>query len=141
MLSAWFANQELHGRMYEGRTNTFLYGINMNKTIFEKIIQREIPAKILYEDDRCIAFHDVNPQAPVHVLLVTKRVIPMLRDVTSADSELMGYLMFKVSEIAKMLNIQDNFRLVINNGEQACQTVFHLHLHILSGRQFHWPPG
>lgn len=113
----------------------------MSKTIFEKIIQREIKANIIYEDDLCIAFHDVNPQAPVHVLLVTKKVIPTLSAATQEDATLLGHLMVKVSEITAMLNIKDNFRLVINNGAQACQTVYHLHLHILSGRMFYWPPG
>jgi histidine triad (HIT) family protein len=113
----------------------------MSKTIFEKIIDRELKADIIYEDNWCIAFHDINPQAPVHVLLVTKKVIPKLSEVTEEDEKLLGYLMMKVGEITTQLKIKDNFRLVINNGPQACQTVYHLHIHILSGRMFHWPPG
>ncbi|MBN9286920.1 MAG: histidine triad nucleotide-binding protein [Gammaproteobacteria bacterium 39-13] len=113
----------------------------MSKTIFEKIIDRELPANIIYEDEHCIAFHDNSPQAPIHVLLVTKKVIPKLADASPEDATLLGYLMTKVSEITKTLGIQDNFRLVINNGSQACQTVFHLHVHIMGGRNFHWPPG
>ncbi len=113
----------------------------MSTTIFEKIIQREISANIVYEDDLCIAFHDVNPQAPIHILLVTKKVIPKLSEAIQDDAALLGHLMVKVSEITRMLGISENFRLVINNGPQACQTVYHLHLHIMSGRMFHWPPG
>ncbi len=113
----------------------------MSHTLFEKIINREIKAEIVYEDNWCIAFHDINPQAPVHVLLVTKKVIPKLSDVDEEDKNLLGHLMVKVPEITAKLGIKDNFRLVINNGPQACQTVYHLHLHILSGRMFHWPPG
>lgn len=113
----------------------------MSKTIFEKIIDRELPANIIYEDEFCIAFHDNSPQAPVHVLLVTKKVIPKLADANASDASLLGHLMTKVSEITKTLKIEDNFRLIINNGPKACQTVFHLHLHIMGGRNFHWPPG
>ncbi len=113
----------------------------MTHTLFEKIINREIKADIVYEDNWCIAFHDINPQAPVHVLLVTKKVIPKLSEVEEEDKTLLGHLMVKVAEITAKLGIKDNFRLVVNNGPQACQTVYHLHLHILSGRMFHWPPG
>lgn len=113
----------------------------MEKTVFERIINRDLKAEIIYEDEYCIAFNDINPQAPIHVLLVTKKVISKLGDVTPEDTQLLGHLMTKVAEIASLLNIQDNFRVVINNGPLACQTVYHLHLHILSGRPFHWPPG
>ncbi|MBI2790700.1 MAG: histidine triad nucleotide-binding protein [Gammaproteobacteria bacterium] len=113
----------------------------MSKTIFEKVISREIKADIVYEDNWCIAFHDINPQAPVHVLLVTKKVIPKLSEASEEDAELLGHLMLKVADVTHKLNIKDNFRVVINNGPMACQTVYHLHIHILSGRMFHWPPG
>lgn len=113
----------------------------MTKTIFEKIIDRELKADIIYEDDLCIAFNDVNPQAPTHVLLVSKKVIPKLAQAQELDGKLLGHLMLKVSHIASLLGIQDNFRLVVNNGPLAGQSVYHLHLHILSGRTFHWPPG
>ncbi len=111
------------------------------KTIFEKIIDRELQADIVYEDNWCIAFHDVNPQAPVHVLLVSKKVIPKLVEIEEEDKDLLGHMMIKIPEITTKLGIKDNFRLVINNGAQAGQTVYHLHIHLLSGRMFHWPPG
>jgi len=109
-------------------------------TIFGKIIRKEIPAQILYEDEQCLAFRDLHPQAPVHVLIIPKRAIPKLGDVTEKDAETLGHLMTKVPVIAKQLGLED-FRVVINSGERAGQTVFHLHLHLLGGRAFAWPPG
>jgi histidine triad (HIT) family protein len=113
----------------------------MADTIFGKIIDREIDADIVHEDDRCLAFRDVNPQAPVHILLVPKKAIPRLADAESEDRELMGHLMLKAAEIAHEQGCGDAFRLVVNNGEAVGQSVFHLHLHILGGRGFSWPPG
>lgn len=110
-------------------------------TIFDRIIQREIPARIVYEDDLCLAFHDVNPQAPVHVLLIPKRQVASLDSLTAADSELMAHLMLQVPRIAAELQLADGYRVVINTGPDGGQTVFHLHLHILGGRQLTWPPG
>ncbi|MEY2984683.1 MAG: protein kinase inhibitor [Cyanobacteriota bacterium] len=110
-------------------------------TIFSKIIDREIPADIVYEDDLCLAFRDVNPQAPVHVLLIPKKAIPTLAAATAADHALLGHLLLKAKQIAADLGIGEQFRLVINNGEAVGQTVFHLHLHILGDRPFSWPPG
>ena len=111
------------------------------ETLFTKIIKKEIPADIVYEDDFCLAFKDVNPQAPVHVLLVPKVVIPCLGEVDGNQRSLLGHLMIKVPVIAKKLGIGDSFRLVVNNGEGAGLTVLHLHLHIMGGRKFTWPPG
>jgi histidine triad (HIT) family protein len=113
----------------------------MADTIFGKIIRREIPADIVYEDDRCLAFRDVNPQAPVHILLVPKTAHARLADVPETEQALMGHLLLKAADIARAAGIGDAFRLVVNSGEGAGQTVFHLHLHILGGRHFHWPPG
>jgi len=110
-------------------------------TIFSKIIAREIPAKIIYEDDLCLAFHDVNPQAPTHVLLIPKKEIPRLVDAAPEDAALLGHLMLTANKIAQQLGVGDAFRLVVNNGADAGQSVFHLHLHILAGRAFKWPPG
>ena len=110
-------------------------------TIFSKIITREIPAKIVYEDDLCLAFHDVNPQAPIHVLLIPKKEIPRLVDATAEDAALLGHLMLTANKIAQQLGAGEAFRLVVNNGADAEQSVFHLHLHILAGRAFTWPPG
>ena len=112
-----------------------------NDTIFGKIIRREIPADIVYEDDKCLAFRDVSPQAPDHILLIPKKLIPKLADAGEEDSEILGHMMVTVGKIARQLDIEDAFRLVINNGSGAQQTVFHLHMHILSGRPFSWPPG
>ncbi|MFN7753545.1 MAG: histidine triad nucleotide-binding protein [Pseudomonadota bacterium] len=110
-------------------------------TLFEKIIAREIPADIVHEDDLCIAFRDIHPQAPVHVLLVPKKPIVNLYDASADDQSLLGHLLATAPRIAERLGLGDAFRLNINNGTGAGQTVFHLHLHILGGRPFAWPPG
>ncbi|MGH8866034.1 MAG: histidine triad nucleotide-binding protein [Burkholderiales bacterium] len=110
-------------------------------TLFGKIIRREIPANIVYEDDLCLAFRDVNPQAPTHVLLVPKKAIDMLANAGPEDQALLGHLLLAAGKIAKQLGLADAFRLVVNNGAAAGQSVFHLHLHILGGRKLHWPPG
>ena len=111
-------------------------------TIFDKIINKEIPAKIVYEDDKCLAFRDIHPQAPVHVLLIPKRAIATMNDVSESDASLLGYLMTKAPVIAKQLGIADDgYRLVINTNENGGQTVSHIHIHILGGRALGWPPG
>jgi histidine triad (HIT) family protein len=111
-------------------------------TIFEKIIAREIPADIVFEDDQCLAFRDINPQAPVHVLLVPKRVIPRLGEAKPDDHALLGHLLVKAGEVARSLGIgESGFRVVINHGPDGGETVPHLHLHILGGRHMAWPPG
>lgn len=110
-------------------------------TIFSKIIKREIPADIVYEDDLCLAFRDVNPQAPTHVLLIPKKEIPRLVDAQAEDAALMGHLLLTANKVAQQLGVGDAFRLAVNNGADAGQSVFHLHLHILAGRAFKWPPG
>jgi histidine triad (HIT) family protein len=110
-------------------------------TLFGKVISREIPADIVYEDDQCLAFRDINPQAPIHVLLIPKHKIPRLVDATSDDQALLGHMMVVAGQIARELGAGDAFRLVVNNGADAGQSVFHLHMHILAGRGFTWPPG
>ena len=111
-------------------------------TIFEKIIAREIPAKIVWEDDDAIAFHDVNPQAPVHVLIVPKRVLPRLSVATEKDRALLGKLLLVAGELAKKLEIdQTGYRVVINSGPDAGESVPHLHVHLLGKRALAWPPG
>ena len=110
-------------------------------TIFGKVIAREIPADIVYEDERCLAFRDINPQAPTHVLVIPKKEIPRLIDATAEDEALLGHMMMAAGRIARQLGVGDAFRLVINNGADAGQSVFHLHMHILGGRGFKWPPG
>ena len=110
-------------------------------TLFSKIIAREIPADIVYEDEHCLAFRDINPQAPTHVLLIPKQEIPRLADAQGDDQALLGHLLLAAGKVARQLGIADAFRLVVNNGAEAGQTVFHLHLHLLGGRPLHWPPG
>ena len=113
----------------------------MTETIFAKIIRREIPADIVYEDDRCLAFRDVNPQAPVHVLVIPKQPIARLVDAEDNDEALLGHLMLAANKVAADEGIGDAFRVVVNNGAGVGQSVFHLHLHVLGGRSFTWPPG
>jgi histidine triad (HIT) family protein len=113
----------------------------LTDNIFLKIIEKKIPAKIIHEDDRCVAFHDVNPQAPVHVLVVPRKVIPTHADVKPEDRELIGHLHLVAAQLAEKLGLADGYRLVLNCKERAGQTVPHLHLHLLGGRAFAWPPG
>ncbi|MCC6714158.1 MAG: histidine triad nucleotide-binding protein [Gammaproteobacteria bacterium] len=113
----------------------------MSKSIFAKIIDREIPARIVHEDDLCVAFHDAAPRAPMHILVVPRKPIAMLGEASPEDRELLGHLMVTAAGIAKAQGHGDAFRLVVNNGEGAGQTVFHLHVHLLGGRTFSWPPG
>jgi histidine triad (HIT) family protein len=113
----------------------------MSGTIFTKIINREIPADIVYEDDLCLAFRDINPQAPVHILIIPKKTIPQLNDAAAADQALLGQLMLVAQKVADREGVADAFRLVLNNGAGAGQEIFHLHFHLLAGRPFTWPPG
>lgn len=113
----------------------------MTDTLFSKIINREIAADIVYEDDLCLAFRDINPQAPLHILVIPKLAITKIADAKDSDQSLLGHLLLKAADIAREQGYADAFRLVVNNGEKAGQTVFHLHVHILAGRDFSWPPG
>jgi len=106
----------------------------MSDTIFGKIISGEIPSEFIYEDEHCIAIHDVNPQAAVHVLIIPKKAIPRLVDAQVEDQALLGHLMLAVGKVAEQLGVTDAFRLVVNNGAGAGQTVFHLHLHLIAGQ-------
>ena len=108
----------------------------MSDTIFNKIISGEIPSEFLYEDEYCIAINDINPQAPVHALVIPKQCIPRLVDADVNDEALLGHLMLVAGKLAKQLGVGEAFRLVVNNGADAGQTVFHLHLHIIGGRAF-----
>ncbi len=114
----------------------------MSKTLFEKIIAREMPAKIVYEDDLVLAFHDIRPQAPTHVLIIPKKPIPRIAEATPEDQQILGYLLLKAAEVARQLGLTElGFRLVFNNGLQAGEAVPHLHCHIIGGRRLGWPPG
>lgn len=108
------------------------------KTVFEKIIDREIPSIVVYEDEHCMAIKDINPKAPVHVLLFPKRVIARIAEAKDSDSESLSYLLLKAPEIAKICGLENGFRLVINNGKDGGETVPHLHIHILGGRPLIW---
>jgi len=113
----------------------------MSKTIFQKIIDREIPARIEYEDEQCVVLHDIQPQAPVHLLIVPKKLVTRLAAAGPGDEPMLGHLLLVAGELAKKLNLADGFRLVINNGPHACESVPHLHIHMLAQRQMSWPPG
>ncbi|KAH9368917.1 histidine triad nucleotide binding protein 1 [Haemaphysalis longicornis] len=110
-------------------------------TLFGKIIRGEIPTKFIYEDDECVAFHDINPQAPVHFLVLPKKPIPQLSKATEADKAVLGHVMYVAQQVAKEQGLKKGFRTVINDGPEGCQSVYHLHVHVLGGRQLNWPPG
>ena len=113
----------------------------MSKTIFKKIIDREIPAQIVYEDDRCLAFRDVAPQAPVHVLVIPKKEIASLNDLEDGDAELIAHIYLVIRDLARDLKLEGGYRVVMNSGRDGGQSVDHLHFHLLGGRQLKWPPG
>ena len=113
----------------------------MSKTIFQRIIDREIPANIEHEDDLCIVLHDLQPQAPVHLLIIPKKLIPRVEAATPADQVVLGHLLLTAGFVAKKLNLSRGFRLVINNGPDAAESVPHLHVHLLAKRPLAWPPG
>lgn len=113
----------------------------MGDCVFCKIAEKEIPSNIVYEDDQIICFHDLEPQAPVYVLIIPKKHIASMDDVSADDQQLMGYIMTKVKEIAKTLGLENGYRLVNNCGEDGFQTVKHLHFHLLGKRKMTWPPG
>jgi len=112
-----------------------------DKTLFQKIADGEIPSDMVYEDDRCIAFRDIQPQAPVHILIVPRKPIPSLDDLTNEDKELVGHLFLCAKKIATEEGLHRGYRTVFNCGEDGQQTVPHLHLHLLGGRALRWPPG
>lgn len=114
----------------------------MNKTLFEKIVAREIPAQIVFEDDLVLAIRDINPQAPTHLLIFPKKPVPRIAEAQADDQPLLGHLLLKAAEVAAKLGLdQSGYRLVINNGADGGETVPHLHCHILGGRHLAWPPG
>ena len=114
----------------------------MSKTLFQKIIDREIPAKLAHEDELCIAIHDINPQAPVHVLVIPKKLIPRVGLASAADRSLLGHLLLTAASLAQKLGVAESgYRLVINNGADGGESVPHLHIHLLGQRPLAWPPG
>ncbi|XP_036383157.1 histidine triad nucleotide-binding protein 2, mitochondrial [Megalops cyprinoides] len=116
------------------------YG-NPAPTVFSKIIDKTTPADIIYEDDKCMAFRDVNPQAPVHFLVIPRRPIPRISEVKDDDTQLLGHLLVVAKVVAKQEGLEEGYRVVINDGKHGAQSVYHLHIHILGGRQMKWPPG
>ncbi|XP_062984418.1 adenosine 5'-monophosphoramidase HINT2 [Elgaria multicarinata webbii] len=110
-------------------------------TVFSKILDGSIPADIIYQDDKCVAFRDVAPQAPVHFLVIPRHPIPRISCVAESDAQLLGHLLVVASLTAKAEGLSDGYRVVINDGKQGAQSVYHLHLHVLGGRQMAWPPG
>lgn len=110
-------------------------------TIFGKILRGEIPTKFIYEDDKCVAFDDINPQAPVHFLVIPRKAISQLSAAEDADESLLGHLMIVARKLALDKGVKNGFRLVVNDGRDGCQSVYHLHLHVLGGRSLGWPPG
>lgn len=113
----------------------------MTETIFSKIIRKEIPANIVYEDDLCLAFKDITPQAPTHILVIPKKPLERIDSAEIEDQALLGHLLLAVKKVAKEANLTKGYRVVINNGKDGGQTVDHLHLHILGDRSMQWPPG
>lgn len=110
-------------------------------TIFGKILRGEIPTKFIYEDDKCVAFSDINPQAPVHFLVIPRKAIPQLSSAEDEDASLIGHLMIVARKLAKEQGLSNGFRVVVNDGPDGCQSVYHLHIHVLGGREMKWPPG
>lgn len=116
-------------------------GEKAEMTLFEKIIARQIPADIIYEDDKSLAFNDIAPQAPVHFLVIPKKPITMIEKAEDEDGEVLGHLMLVAKKVAKERGLDKGYRLVVNNGVEGCQSVYHLHMHVLGGKQLSWPPG
>ena len=113
----------------------------MSDSIFTKIKNKEIPGNIIYEDDKCFALEDINPQAPVHILIIPHKEIAKISDSTPEDKELLGHLLLVSKTIAQKYELENNYRLIINNGTGAGQSVFHIHVHLMGGRSLDWPPG
>jgi histidine triad (HIT) family protein len=118
--------------------------MSQEKTIFQKIIDRDIPVDLIYEDPWCVAFHDINPQAPIHCLIVPRKLIPRVGESEDGDAATLGHLLLASREVARKLDVLDRdkgYRIVINHGKDAGETVPHLHVHLLAGRPLQWPPG
>ena len=113
----------------------------MSDSIFTKIKNKEIPGNVIFEDDKCFALEDINPQAPVHILIIPHKEIAKISDSTPEDKELLGHLLLVSKTIAQKYKLENNYRLIINNGAGAGQSVFHIHVHLMGGRSLDWPPG
>lgn len=113
----------------------------MQKTLFQKIMDGEIPGQLEYEDDLCVALRDIDPQAPTHLLIIPRKPIPRVGEATAEDQATLGHLLLTAAELARKLNLENGFRIIINNGSDGGETVPHLHVHLLGGRPLNWPPG
>uniref|UniRef100_A0A3Q4I7S3 Histidine triad nucleotide binding protein 2 n=1 Tax=Neolamprologus brichardi TaxID=32507 RepID=A0A3Q4I7S3_NEOBR len=113
----------------------------LSPTIFSKVIDKSIPADIIYEDEKCLAFRDISPQAPVHFLVIPRIPIPRISEAKDDDAELLGHLLVVAKNVAKQESLTEGYRVVINDGKHGAQSVYHLHIHVLGGRQMKWPPG
>ena len=113
----------------------------MNKTLFQKIMDGDIPGQFEHQDDLCVALRDINPQAPTHLLVIPRKPIPRVGDATPEDQSTLGHLLLTAAELARKLNLENGFRIVVNNGSDGGETVPHLHVHLLGGRALGWPPG
>lgn len=122
-------------------SRTWVYRAMSEKSLFQKIIDREVDADIVHEDDRCVAFRDIDPQAPTHILIVPRKPIPTLNDLEPEDEKLVGHLFVVAQDLAQEEGLRDGYRTVINCGDDGGQSVYHLHLHLLGGRRMSWPPG
>jgi len=116
-------------------------GRTSGPTIFSKILDGSIPTTFIHQDDKCVAFNDVAPQAPTHFLVIPRKPIVMLQDATEEDGEVLGHLLLVANKVAKEKGLGNGYRVVINNGVEGCQSVYHLHVHVLGGKQLSWPPG
>jgi len=125
----------VHPRLFSEDAN------QQNGTIFDKILDGTIPAQFLYQDEKCVAFKDVAPQAPVHFLVIPRRRISMLQEAKESDSDILGHLLLTAKTVAQEQGLENGYRVVINNGVEGCQSVYHIHIHVLGGRQLNWPPG
>ncbi|GBM42115.1 Histidine triad nucleotide-binding protein 2, mitochondrial [Araneus ventricosus] len=145
-LLIWNACRNLFVRSMCSAENEVSKAVKASKTtfkptIFSKILDKSIPADILYEDDKCMAFRDISAQAPKHFLVIPRKLIPSLSDASPGDTELLGHLLQVAKQVAVQEKLENGYRLVINNGPDGAQSVYHLHIHVLGGRQMLWPPG
>jgi len=141
MMLALLGRQACRGLLPQSNRLSLRRAMSEETTIFDKILDGSIPATFIHQDDKCVAFNDVAPQAPVHFLVIPRKRIAMIEKAEDGDGELLGHLMLTARKVAKEQGLEKGYRVVINNGVEGCQSVYHLHIHVLGGRQLNWPPG
>jgi len=141
MMLALLGRQACRGLLPQSNRLSLRRAMSEETTIFDKILDGSIPATFIHQDDKCVAFNDVAPQAPVHFLVIPRKRISMIEKAEDGDGELLGHLMLTARKVAKEQGLEKGYRVVINNGVEGCQSVYHLHIHVLGGRQLNWPPG